>query len=678
MRVLIVEDDPHFAAILGEVLRSDDYDVEIRDRAESAHVSVEARPPDLAIVDVNLPGRSGIELVKALRRREASNQLPVILMSAVHRAENKLLRQAIDELKITRFLPKPFSVLDLASTVRAVLAEPVEATPHLVTDAPDSFDNDAVQMEPADLRSWDPPARHTRRGDEVTPEAPAAPTPRPDARAGQPTSISRSIPKGKRVDPTGGNVTHFSHEQVQIPGGEAFSVDSVARSAGEPVAEILVMLCEIWARGLSGVLRVRGRSDWALFAAGHPVDPLAKELALQALEQGQASFHPIEHSAVGTSKPITKHLWMAGDSLRDVEAARRATHQPLYLRNATLELKELPLRPETRWLLETHKDGRPLRAHLDKEKVDLVDVLDDLARLAAMGLVTFGSPAAHSIAPRERRKVTPPKITLPQPPVEAPAPAPTAVPTPRPAKPRGPKQPTRQVAAFEALATLKRLRKEVQRLETADAWTVLGIAPTQDQALVDRAARRMIVRYRDIARNPGYSDEVHRLARDVGGQVKRALGAVKSGKAAVKKPKVRRQVAAPESEDDAFQQGMEALANEDYSLAARFFAAARDLRIDNPRNLAYLGWATWHDRGRPKDKRRTDALELLQLADSFDSSMPQPQYFLAYCEARTGAERFARARLARLLQQNPEHVDARRLLKRLKQKAAAESETKQA
>ncbi len=101
-------------------------------------------------------------------------------------------------------------------------------------------------------------------------------------------------------------------------------------------------------------------------------------------------------------------------------------------------------------------------------------------------------------------------------------------------------------------------------------------------------------------------------------------------------------------------------------------AKARSTDSGSPRNMAWLGWATLHDPRKPDAKRRQDALELLQLADSFDPSNPDGQYFLAAAEAEDGQARRALARITRMLRSNSDHQGARELMMRLRRRTSAQ------
>ena len=81
-RVLIVEDESALSLLLAYNLEAEGYLVERCDRGDEAEVRLAENMPDLVILDWMLPGVSGIEICRRLRAREATRQLPVIMLTA--------------------------------------------------------------------------------------------------------------------------------------------------------------------------------------------------------------------------------------------------------------------------------------------------------------------------------------------------------------------------------------------------------------------------------------------------------------------------------------------------------------------------------------------------------------------------------------------------------------------
>lgn len=116
MRILIVEDNPRIASFLRKGLEEEGYSVESRADGDEAYQTGLEQEFDAAIVDVMLPGRSGIELVRDLR--EQGRKLPVLLLTARDRTEDKIegLDSGADD-----YLTKPFDFTELTARLRALL-----------------------------------------------------------------------------------------------------------------------------------------------------------------------------------------------------------------------------------------------------------------------------------------------------------------------------------------------------------------------------------------------------------------------------------------------------------------------------------------------------------------------------------------------------------------------------
>jgi DNA-binding response OmpR family regulator len=117
-RILVVDDDPYICHLSAEVLIRQGYEVNAAADGAAAWEALNDNRYDLLITDHNMPGLTGVELVKKLR--SARMVLPVILVSG------KLLTEELAQtpsLQLTAVLPKPFSIGELLETVKKVLCE---------------------------------------------------------------------------------------------------------------------------------------------------------------------------------------------------------------------------------------------------------------------------------------------------------------------------------------------------------------------------------------------------------------------------------------------------------------------------------------------------------------------------------------------------------------------------
>ena len=118
-RVLIVEDEDDIASLIKHALeRGGGAEAEIVGSGDAALKAVSARPPDLIILDLNLPALSGLEVCRVLRARSDARHLPIIMLTA---RSSESDRVAGLELGADDYVTKPFSLRELNARVRAVL-----------------------------------------------------------------------------------------------------------------------------------------------------------------------------------------------------------------------------------------------------------------------------------------------------------------------------------------------------------------------------------------------------------------------------------------------------------------------------------------------------------------------------------------------------------------------------
>jgi two-component system, OmpR family, alkaline phosphatase synthesis response regulator PhoP len=118
-RVLVVEDEHDIAALIKHTLeRSGEIQASIVGSGDQALRSIAERPPDLIILDLNLPVVSGTEVCRILRARPETAHLPVIMLTA-RTAESDRVTGL--DLGADDYVTKPFSLRELSARVRAVL-----------------------------------------------------------------------------------------------------------------------------------------------------------------------------------------------------------------------------------------------------------------------------------------------------------------------------------------------------------------------------------------------------------------------------------------------------------------------------------------------------------------------------------------------------------------------------
>ncbi len=117
--ILVVEDDPRVVELLHIALGAHGFRVISALDGDEGWRMLTDETPDLVILDVRLPRRSGLDLVEAIRREPAIAHLPVIMVSALAETESRLagLSRGADD-----YLAKPFSPKELVARVRRMLA----------------------------------------------------------------------------------------------------------------------------------------------------------------------------------------------------------------------------------------------------------------------------------------------------------------------------------------------------------------------------------------------------------------------------------------------------------------------------------------------------------------------------------------------------------------------------
>jgi DNA-binding response OmpR family regulator len=114
--VLLVEDEPALARGLVDNLRDRGYEVRLVRRGDAAVAAVRELKPDLVVLDIMLPGRSGLDVLRDLR--DAGIPVPVLMLTAKGDIVDRVFGL---ELGADDYVPKPFSVQELLARMRALL-----------------------------------------------------------------------------------------------------------------------------------------------------------------------------------------------------------------------------------------------------------------------------------------------------------------------------------------------------------------------------------------------------------------------------------------------------------------------------------------------------------------------------------------------------------------------------
>ena len=116
--VLVLEDEPNISEAIRFILRRDGWRVLSRADGEDALDLIQAEAPELLILDVMLPGRSGLDVLQSIRARPDLARLPVIVLTAKGQAAD---RERIMASGASLYMAKPFANSDLLAAVRQLV-----------------------------------------------------------------------------------------------------------------------------------------------------------------------------------------------------------------------------------------------------------------------------------------------------------------------------------------------------------------------------------------------------------------------------------------------------------------------------------------------------------------------------------------------------------------------------
>ncbi|NUR55602.1 MAG: response regulator transcription factor [Acidobacteria bacterium] len=115
VRILVVEDERKLAQVLASALRAEHYDVVVAPTGEEGFFRASAEAFDLVVLDLMLPGRSGLEILQTLRQRHL--QTPVLILTARDGIDDRV--RGLD-LGADDYMVKPFALAELLARIRAL------------------------------------------------------------------------------------------------------------------------------------------------------------------------------------------------------------------------------------------------------------------------------------------------------------------------------------------------------------------------------------------------------------------------------------------------------------------------------------------------------------------------------------------------------------------------------
>lgn len=138
-RILVVEDEVSFSDPLSYLLSKEGYDVEVAETGPDAITAFDSEGADLVLLDLMLPGLSGIDVCRAIRQK---SNVPVIMLTAKDGEIDKVVGL---EIGADDYVTKPYSSRELLARIKAVLrrnSEPEELLPSTIEGGPVRMDID--------------------------------------------------------------------------------------------------------------------------------------------------------------------------------------------------------------------------------------------------------------------------------------------------------------------------------------------------------------------------------------------------------------------------------------------------------------------------------------------------------------------------------------------------------
>jgi CheY-like chemotaxis protein len=520
------------------------------------------------VVDARLPDGEGTAVVTTLRARGNLPQAsPVVVL--VERADGPARRQ-IEALGAT-LRTKPPSLLDIADLIRSALPVVQAAAGSDPSDDPDS--DAPVYFLPAP---------------QPGPPDPVSETPKP-------------VPTGARTEP-----------RLRPEAARGRRTWSMANAR---------MLTRLWVRKATGVLRVEGGASpaWVLLSGGGPVGPNGVAAVDEALSGGEISLDPCEVDEPGDRVALARLVWRAAREAVAGESVLALVPAGNVLTDGAAEL---PLTAATRRCL-LRLGGVSVQGLARREGAPVDDVAVDLAALRWLGLVGLrdpgtpepvADPPSQNLVPIRRApegSCDPASVTRrdhfgdilgvkAEPPRRADAAPPPVERVDDPV-----------TSSTASIVPVARLRREVDILRTADAWTVLGIPRRSPLDMVRASASRMKHRYRAMDKDP--NPEARELAAEIFARIEAAETELLTGRASSAEPVF----------EGLLRGGLAAIAAKDWARADRILSQARQHAPDSAIAVAHLGWARFQNPEEPVESREEDGADFVELALQFDINCAQ-------------------------------------------------------
>src|SRR3954471_10806787 len=114
MKILIADDLDLSRQMISDIVATMGHDVVVAEDGPSALLAARVHTPDLVILDVEMPGLTGFEVCRLLRAEEATSRIPIIMLTALQEAEDRVYGL---DIGADDYLTKPFNTRELIARI---------------------------------------------------------------------------------------------------------------------------------------------------------------------------------------------------------------------------------------------------------------------------------------------------------------------------------------------------------------------------------------------------------------------------------------------------------------------------------------------------------------------------------------------------------------------------------
>jgi len=457
-----------------------------------------------------------------------------------------------------------------------------------------------------------------------------------------PEPVKAQAPPVKPVPAPPVNVDNANAAQPEAP---TTSVKAAPMRQREVDWDNLKELVEIWRQKKTGTLVLAGdKSGTAALVEGGIVDDAGRKLVKQCILGGVVAFKDQAIDGVGDWARMGRLLFKGARIGTDPRKLRRYLSAVPTPNEHTVLARSLPLTSDSRAFVGRINGTQTVGEILDAGGFPLSEVSRDITALVQLGLVTFQRSDVESeapvgeVQPSHAREVSGMNRT----------------------------QVRDANASLDQSQLLQRLEKEFLTIRDALPPVVLGVPADADRSLVDSAGARMRQRYAEIIARPDVSSEVRNMALEIAKKVDSAHrnfnfdADLRTGTAGHARISVHDEV------DDMLSQGRALIDAKRWVEADKLLSRAHEKRIDHVAVLANLGWARLHNPEQDLEQRTEEGMDFLLLAEQFDPTDGDGQYYMAQVLVASNRLDAAEQRAARAADAAPDDAARAALLRKIR------------